>query len=291
MSLIVEGGDPYALVDGLYLQEFDMDQNLVFEWTSWDHINITDNLLVDLTAPLIDFIHANAIAIDHDNNILLSFRSLNEIIKIDRTTGNIMWRLGGSKNEFDFINDPLNGFNMQHNIQVLENGNITIFDNGLLHDTPTTRVVEYQLNEIDKNALLVWDYEHPNQYKSIAMGSAQRLPNGNTLINWGLIVNGQPATITEVTQDKNIVLEIHYPIGNNCYKVTKKDWDFSINQIAGDLNLDDTINILDCVALVDYILKHKQSHSIFHLFKSDLNKDSDINIIDIVLIINLILDD
>ena len=53
------------------------------------------------------------------------------------------------------------------------------------------------------------------------MGSAQRLINGNTLINWGTLmgeING--AVITEVDYEKNILLELHFPVHNN-YKVRK----------------------------------------------------------------------
>ena len=58
------------------------------------------------------------------------------------------------------------------------------------------------------------------------MGSVQRLPNQNTLINWGN--NTQGANIMEVNQDHIIVLEINYPIGFNTYKVRKKSWEFDI---------------------------------------------------------------
>ena len=51
------------------------------------------------------------------------------------------------------------------------------------------------------------------------MGSAQRLSNHNTLINWGL-VNGYGTLITEVDYDKNIVLDIEYPNGYQTYKAS-----------------------------------------------------------------------
>ena len=62
---------------------------------------------------------------------------MDEITKIDRQTGDIIWRLGGVNNEFTFLNDSLDfqhsiptPFCYQHDIRRLRNGNITIYDNG-----------------------------------------------------------------------------------------------------------------------------------------------------------------
>lgn len=77
------------------IQELDQSKNVVFQWRSWDHFRITDATHEDLTAALVDYVHANALEVDNDGNILLSSRHLDEITKIDRQTGNIIWRLDG----------------------------------------------------------------------------------------------------------------------------------------------------------------------------------------------------
>ena len=43
MSQIVPGGNPAATVYGLIVQEVDTNRHVVFEWRSWDHIDITDS--------------------------------------------------------------------------------------------------------------------------------------------------------------------------------------------------------------------------------------------------------
>ena len=45
--------------------------------------------------------------------------------------------------------------------------------------------MEYELNESAKTATLVWEYRHEPPLFGFALGFAQRLPNGNTLINYG----------------------------------------------------------------------------------------------------------
>ena len=115
--------------------------------------------------------------------------------------------MGGPLNEFEIINDPLNGVSKQHDVRRLDDGNILIFDNGNGHSPPTSRVVEYSIDEENKIAELVWEYTSPYNYLSLSMGSSQRLPNQNTLINWGFffetIIMDIGALITEVDYNKS----------------------------------------------------------------------------------------
>ena len=137
-----------------------------------------------------------------------------------------------------------------------------MFDNGNEHSSRISRAVEYELDEVEKIANLVWDFSHPEEYHGLAMGSAQRLPNNNTLINWGTI-HHRGAVITEVDYDKNIVLDIEYPEGIKCYKVRKHDWDFSTNLIPGDTNLDSLAIELSTTFTIEHVfilfLLHKSN--------------------------------
>jgi len=224
MSLIVPGGNPNATVIGLVIQELDENKNVVFQWRSWDHIAITDAVHEDLTAATVDYVHGNAIDLDNDGSLLISSRHLSEITKISRTTGNIIWRLGGIHNQFTFINDPI-GFSYQHHIRRIANGNITLFDNGNYHSPPFSRAVEYNLDEINKTATLVWQYRNLPDIYGFAMGSAQRLKNGNTLISWG---SANP-TMTEVTLSGDIALEMNLPPNIYTYRTFKDESFLAMN--------------------------------------------------------------
>ena len=105
-----------------------------------------------------------------DVNVKLSMVDItiesSEIIKIDRENGNVIWIMGGPTNEFTIYDDPLNGVSWQHDVSRLDNGNILIFDNGNYHDPHLSRVVEYSIDEINKTATLVWEYQNPYGYKS-----------------------------------------------------------------------------------------------------------------------------
>ena len=286
---------PQMIKDILIIQEFDADDNLILNWNALDHISIYDYPDIPLTMPDITFMHGNSIEIDDDENLLLSNRTSNEVFKIDRTTGNIIWIMGGPLNEFTFINDPLNGFNKQHDVRRIENGNITLFDNGTQHSPMVSRAVEYAIDEINKTATLIWEYAHPDSIVSMSMGSVQRLPNQNTLINWGFFfetfIMDVGILIMEVDYDKNIVFNLEYPTDFHAYRARKSDWDFTVNLIRGDSNLDGIINIIDVISLMNHIIYiGGHDSNLFTKYKLDLNTDGFIDVPDIISMINIILE-
>ncbi len=227
MSKIVPGGNPNATVIGAVIQEINASKNVVFQWRTWDYIPMTDSYM-DLTANLVDLIHGNAFDVDYAGNIVFSMRHLSSIIKIDRQTGNVDWILGGKQNQFTFLNEHQsnspNYFSFQHDVHILPNGDITMFDNGNQHTPPYSRAVEYKLDEENKTADLVWEYRHNPDIYSFAMGSVQKLSNGNTFIGWGYAsANGAPA-ITELHPDNSTALEINLPLGQASYRAFKFPW-------------------------------------------------------------------
>ena len=225
MSKYVTGGKRNATVRECAIQEFTPDHELIFQWRAWDYFDIRDSYVPgenDLTGGYIRFPHMNAIDIDDDGHILLSSRHLSEVTKINRQTGEIIWRLGGENNEFEFANDPLNGFENQHDIRVLGNNHYTVFDNGNEHDPPVSRAVEYEIDTEQMTATLVWQFrETPDIYTSW-MGNTQRLPNGNTLINWA---DAAFPKLTEVTPDGRKAFEMDFVRDEHCYRVFRFPWD------------------------------------------------------------------
>ena len=221
MDLSYSGGSLDALVMNVMIQEVTPEGEVAWEWSGWDHFFFEDtavpSMLTREPPAIVDFVHPNGLALDLDGNILLSSRSLDEITKIDRETGEIIWRLGGltdPNNEFTFIDDPLNGFTGQHMPVVLENGNLLLFDNGDRHDPPLSRAVEYEIDAEARTATLVWSYDN-GQY-SRAMGSVQRLTNGNTVIGWGVphadfVEDPARTTVTEVDAAGEVVFELRLP--------------------------------------------------------------------------------
>lgn len=207
MSLYVEGGKPSATLTGMIFHELDQNKNPIFQWNSWDHISFleSDTTFVDFTALSIDYVHPNSISIDYDGHFLLSSRHLSEVTKIDRITGNIIWRMGGSQNEFNFVNDTI-GFSGQHSVIRLPNGNIALFDNGNGHEPQYSRGLEYEINEVEKTALLIREcMESPNIYSSI-MGSIASMPGNHLLVGW--FRNSEDGFISEFDEEGQAITKI-----------------------------------------------------------------------------------
>jgi hypothetical protein len=231
MDTVVVGGDPNAIVEGLIIQELDANHNLVFEWKSWDHFHVTDNTyLSPWTSTNLAFIHANAIDIDFDGHFLVSCRGLDEITKIHRTTGEIIWRWGGTQTDITFVNDY--PFTHQHSIRSLGNNRYLLYDNGNYSAQYTgagniSRAVEYELDTNLMEATKVWEFVHPDSLYTPSIGGVQRLPNGNTLIDFGnLQWLNIGSIVTEVDTNNQIVFQLEYANGGNLYRAQKFDWFF-----------------------------------------------------------------
>lgn len=204
------GGSATQAVRDSIFQEVSPTLEVLFQWNSWGQLAYDHSVYAGTN---IDYAHLNSLDVDADGNYLVSSRGLSQLAKIDRSTGEILWRMGGIANEFTFLDDPQNGICGQHDAHWLPNGNILVFDNG--NPCPPedlsgperanlSRAVEYEVDQQMRTAKLVWQYSRAGIYVTAA-GSARRLSNGNTLIGWG---NASAATATEVDLEGNIVFDL-----------------------------------------------------------------------------------
>src|SRR5262245_33121969 len=166
-----EGGKMWSDV----IVETTTDGRVVWEWKVWEHLDPAVDGLTALQDERAEWTHANSVWEDADGSLLVSFRNISTVIRIDRGTGNIVWKLGAP---------PLSG---QHAPHMLANGNMLLFDNGphrLDESYPFSRVIE--INPATK--AIAWKYQEARTFNfySPRISNAQRLPNGNTLINEGV---------------------------------------------------------------------------------------------------------
>lgn len=224
------GKDSATVVHGI-LQELDVNKNVIWQWRSWDHIPIEDTYN-PLTGKLVRLNHFNTVGITNDGNILMGNRTNAEALKIDIKTGEIIWRFGGKDNQFTFTGDnDANSPNYfsAHDIRMLPNGNITLFDNGNNHSPWFSRAVEYKVDQVNKTATQVWEYRHqPNDIAARITGSVERLPNGNTFIGWGgKSQDSTSADITEVAPDGTKTFELTFPPKVLSYRALKYPWNIN----------------------------------------------------------------
>jgi hypothetical protein len=222
LSQVVSGGRPDAVLDSLVFEELDANQQIVFRWRAIDHLAIADSLGY-LNVASVDWTHCNSITIDPwDNNYLVSLRCFCQIIKVSRTTGDVIWRLGGVSNNFTFIGEnPTNApyyFIGEHNVHGMANTNIMLFDNGSLASQGSlagrtySRAVQYQLDETNMTATLVWQYIHNPVVLTPTEGIVKRFTNGNTYVGWvSAAQQGTGPVLTEVNASNQVMFELSAP--------------------------------------------------------------------------------
>jgi len=213
MDLSGLGGDPAALVTGTVVQHLSAAGAVLWEWNAFDHFAITDLPLVDRTGPNVNFTHGNGIGFDDDGNLLLGFRSLSEVTKVNIATGAVMWRLGGLQNQFTFLNDPKGFFEHQHGVRPAGPGQIQMLDNGL---AAPSRLARYLINPTTHTALMVWQFVDAPTTWTLVGGSTQYHPDGHATVSFG-----RAGRVVEVDEAGNRVWELTGLNGTYVFRVQR----------------------------------------------------------------------
>ena len=182
MNLSAYGGVANAQVTGTVVQHVAANGSLLFEWSPFDHFEITDVEPRERTGGFVNWTHGNAIDLDPDGNLIVSFRNLNEVTKIDARTGNVIWRLGGRKNGFQIVDAPTPSFAGQHSARAYAPGALMLLDN--VGDPAQSRAERYSIDERARTARLVQSFGTPGVATLIG-GSVQALPGGRMLVSFG----------------------------------------------------------------------------------------------------------
>ena len=221
-----------------FVREIDRDGKTVWEWHVWDHIGtgpdqININFVLPATVgPLYagpDWTHFNTVQyLPKTDQVLVNSRNFGEFYIIDKKTGKMVYRWGNpaqqGKGRFPggYTDDGDQMLFGPHHVQVQENGNITMFDNGTFRPSGNySRIVELD----PKTGKIVWQFagkgtpRYGNPFYSAFQSCAQKLPNGNffvTSTNWGHLF--------EVTPDKEIVWEYTSPVNHKGVNCSKDDY-------------------------------------------------------------------
>jgi hypothetical protein len=216
--IVGPAGPGVTLIEGV-IQEIDIPTGQVlFEWHSLQHVPITESV-VQPSGATFDYFHINSIKVDTDNNLIVSARHTSTVYKINRTTGDVMWRLGGKNSSFAL--GPGLPTAYQHHAVPLSNGQIRIFDNesnGTVALGPT-RVVWVLHNDNAMTATLVQSFQHPLAFSVAAEGSAQDLANGDTFVGWG-----DHGGFSEFDLNGRLVLDIQQSPGYASYRGYRFAW-------------------------------------------------------------------
>jgi hypothetical protein len=213
------GGPRNAHVLESIIQEVDLRTGrLLMEWRSLDHIAVSESYR-SLEEPY-DYLHVNSIDIAPDGNLLISGRHSWALYKLDRRTGEVIWRLGGKRS--DFAMGPGTRFSWQHDARQVDRTTITVFDNGSDGPTKTEPQSRGLVLNVDGRARKVRvrnAYHHPKRLRAGAMGSVQALAGGHVLVGWG----DQPYA-SELAPDGALAIDVALPKGQRSYRSFRLPW-------------------------------------------------------------------
>jgi len=107
-SLAPIGGPNKAKIADSIIQEVDVATGKVlFTWHSLGHVGI-DESYIPLTGPgapppggPYDYFHVNSVEKEPNGNYLISARNSSAVYEIDGKSGDVLWRLGGNKSDFE----------------------------------------------------------------------------------------------------------------------------------------------------------------------------------------------
>lgn len=189
------------MVTGDRIVELSQDGTETEIWNVWDHETYESTMGLDWS-------HANALNYDEEQGVYYaSMRNFDTIYKIDRATGDVLWRLGGDQSDFDFAGSSNPEFHKQHQFEVLDGG-ILVFDNS----TPEnyySRAIEFVLDEQEMQATHVWEYLTDPPIYTYGLGDVHRFENGNTMVVWST-----SGMIDEVDANGELIWRVSVELGS-----------------------------------------------------------------------------
>ena len=172
-------------VVGDALVEIDSDGTTVWRWEVRDHLD-WESTVTPQGEPLSglnfsDWTHANSVQyVEEKDAFLVSFRNLHCVVLVARSSGEILWRAGRS-GDFQITNGRW--FSGQHDVQLIGEDELLLYDNGLQGNIDESRGVRYRLDferqEIEQ--LEEWSAG----VLARTMGSISQLENGNIILSSG----------------------------------------------------------------------------------------------------------
>jgi hypothetical protein len=235
-------GDASADVLDAEIQELTPAGSLLWTWNSKDHIGLqeTGRWWRDplLAADPHDIVHINAAEPLPDGDVLISLRHTDAVYRIDRGTGAVEWKLGGTKTpeSLSIVGDPAAAYPLggQHDVRALEDGSITIFDNRSVLSQPP-RAVRYRVDEAGRTATLVESIRDRDAPRSGCCGSARRMSDGSWVIAWGF-AGGHVPFVSEFDRKEKRTFKFALDGGDFTYRVFPVTGQMSRKQFRAGMN-------------------------------------------------------
>ncbi len=209
------------LLDSLF-QEVDIRTGkLISQWSAAAHVALEESYqrLPTKVGDPYDFFHINSIAIDGDGDLLISGRHTWTVYKVDRSSGAVIWRLGGKRS--DFTIEESARFQFQHDAHPYPGGLLTLFDNGAgdFAVERYSRALKLGVDLAARHVRLLDQYLPDPLVLAKSQGSIRLLADGNAFVGWG----AEPY-FAEYGPDANLRFDAQMLGGTNSYRAFRSAW-------------------------------------------------------------------
>jgi hypothetical protein len=213
---------------GALVQELTPANEVVWSWNLFDHIQPPADAKKD-------WCHPNSLTVDLANDVFYLSCRFQGVIKAKRSGDQaVLWVLGGQTGG-SFAFDPTTAAVFdQHDPEIHADGTILVFDNHYGYTAPpagtTSRVIEFKLDETAMVATPTFEFPGSSNvdawYKSTWLtpfwGDADRLANGNVLVDAGARLSSAQSRIFEVRpSDGQVVWQLMLPAGVGTYQAER----------------------------------------------------------------------
>ncbi|KAJ5503723.1 hypothetical protein N7463_006597 [Penicillium fimorum] len=223
------------MYDGVFQEVKIETGELLFQWRVSDFYHPSDSYYpIEHTGYRrmsgYDHSHINSVDKDDKGRYLVSMRHLHTVACIDGTTGDVLWSLGGKRNNFaDASDGAATDISWQHDARWVGPNRLSLFDNAAYNNDNLSAVSRGMIVDLDtdaRQATLLQSFEHPHDIMAVSQGNVQVLDTGNVLVGWG-----HSAAFTEFSAEGDIVCDVHFGASAFftfgrvvSYRVFKFDW-------------------------------------------------------------------
>jgi len=202
-----------------HVQEVDLTSGRVlFDWNSLDHVGIGESLQPPPRhGQTYDYFHLNSVGETHDGNLLICARNTSALYKVDRSTGKVLWRLGGNRSDFSVSSAAR--FWWQHDARAHGGSRITLFDNAGPDKEKRSRGLVLSVDHAAKRVELERAFVHPAGFIAGTLGNVQLLSDGGAFVGWG-----SQSYFSQYAPDGTLILDGELPVGVRSYRAYLADW-------------------------------------------------------------------
>ncbi|MFP5318499.1 MAG: arylsulfotransferase family protein [Acidimicrobiia bacterium] len=198
------------------VQEVDIGSGAVrFEWHSAQHVGVEESSAPPPATGSHDYFHATSVDLDEEANLVVSARNTSAIYRIANPTGEVLWRLGGTRSDFGM--GPGAAFAGQHDAGLPAAGQVAMFDNA--GDPTRSRGLILSVDTPTGSASVRRQFVHPHGGRAATGGNLQLLDDDGVFIGWGSL-----PYFSEFGPDGRLRFDARFRGGNTTYRAFRLPW-------------------------------------------------------------------